>query len=586
VILTALKELAEREGLVNDPDYEPREVSYLVHISRDGRITRFTSTLSPPASGRGKPRPKKLRVPRHSGRTKGSVAEFLCDKAEYVFGFDPAGKRNVTDLAKRRALFLDKVKACAEATHDDAIQCLLKALTPVHGGDDASRLYDLASNSLFAFVFDPDGEMLISDRPAVRKYWQDIRDHQANNGEGLAESTCLITGEPCQPTDKHPSVKRVPGANTSGAALVSFSASAFESYGLVRNDNAPIGRAAAEAYTTALNRLLDPAYPNPVDGTALPRRNVRLNDTTVAVFWSREDSPFVDLFADVLAAHAAAIRALLGAPYTGRQPVLDDPQAFYAAVLSGAQGRIILREWIETSVREVVRNVGQHFDDFTIVRPHVGALPQPLWLLLRSMAVLGKEDNIPPSLAAQFFATILRGGLYPRALLDASLRRMHADQSVPPVRAALIKGYLSRARRFGRLAPHFPEVTVSLDESSSSVPYRLGRLFAVLERLQEVAVRPSATIRDRFFGAASANPVTVFPRLLRGAQPHISKIRNGSYFQKLIGEIADGLPARSFPAALTIEEQGLFALGYYHQRQALFTKGAAVAGQTEVPHFQ
>jgi CRISPR-associated protein Csd1 len=247
---------------------------------------------------------------------------------------------------------------------------------------------------------------------------------------------------------------------------------------------------------------------------------------------------------------------------------------------------VILREWIETTVRDVAKNVRQHFNDLAMVRPRGETVPQPLWLLLRSMAMLGKQENIPPGLAAEFFATILRGTSYPRALLDASVRRMRAEQDVPAERAALIKAYLSRARRLGRLAPNFPEVTMSLDEGSQNVPYRLGRLFAVLERLQEAAVHPSATIRDRFFGAASANPTTVFPRLLRGAQPHISKAGSGGYFQKLIGEIVDGLPARSFPATLTLEEQGLFAIGYYHQRQAFFTKRGAAAPQEDVSNSQ
>jgi len=203
-----------------------------------------------------------------------------------------------------------------------------------------------------------------------------------------------------------------------------------------------------------------------------------------------------------------------------------------------------------------------------------------------SLAVQGKQENIPPGLATDFFTAILRGADYPRTLLDASLRRMRAEQDVPPERAALFKAYLSRARRLGRLAPNFPEVTMSLDERNSNIPYRLGRLFAVLERLQEAAVHPSATIRDRFFGAASANPITVFPRLLRGAQPHISKISSGGYFQKMIGEIVDGLPAQAFPATLTLEEQGLFAIGYYHQRQAFFAKGGVTTPQTVAPNPQ
>ena len=603
MILGALKELAEREGLVNDPDYEPKEVHYLVQISRDGRITGFSSTLSPSASGKGKPRPKKMRVPRHSGRRANEAAEFFNDKAEYVFGADPGGARAEgerkkkeskglspeqvnelvqTVLRKRQDLFLARVMDCAKTTRDEAAYCLAKALEAFRRGSGPPLPTDVTANSLFAFIYEPDVDILMSDRPEVREYWHRLRKEQGAASDTGSGFTCLITGETCAPIDKHPPIKRVPGGNTAGAALVSFNKYAFESYGLERNDNASVSRAAAEAYTTALNRLLDSSYPSPVDGTPLPRRNVRLNDSSVAVFWSRDASEFVDLFADI-EANPAAVLATIEAPHTGRKPVLEDPQNFYAAILSGAQGRVILREWVETTVGDVAMNVRQHFDDLAIVRPRGETGPQPLWLLLRSMAVLGKQENIPPGLAAEFFAAILRGACYPRALLDASVRRMRAEQDVPPERAALIKAYMVRARRLGRLLPNFPEVTMSLDEGSSSIPYRLGRLFAVLERLQEEAVHPSATIRDRFFGAASANPVTVFPRLLRGAQPHISKIDRG-FFQKRICEIVDGLPAQAFPATLTLEEQGLFAIGYYHQRQAFFTKGGAAARQTDAPN--
>jgi CRISPR-associated protein Csd1 len=570
MILRALLELATREGLVQDADYEPKPVHFLVRVGENDRITGFVSTLSFPTSEKATPRPKSFSVPRHSGRTSAATAEFLCDKAEYVFGFDPNGRRSSSDLAKRRGLFLRRLDACIEATNDPAVKALRKALEFHMGGEGPPLPKDVASNSLFAFIYEPDGDELMSNRPALRAYWRKVRTEPLLSQTGM--STCLVTGESCVATDKHPPIKRVPGANPSGAALVSFNTSVFESYGLDRNNNAPMSRAAAEAYTSALNRLLDPNYPNPRDGTPMGNRRVRLNDSTVAVFWSREQSDFVDLFTDVIEAKPEAVEALFRAPRTGRRPAIEDPQDFYALILSGAQGRILLRQWIETTVATAVRNIQRHFDDLEIVRPKGDQGPLPLRRLLRSTALLGKDENVMTDLAAQMFSAVIKGTRYPRLLLDTAIRRMRAEQSVTPERAALIKAYLLRVCRT-HTRTDIPEVKMSIDEGSSSVAYRLGRLFAVLERVQQVAINPGATIRDRFFGAASANPVTVFPRLIRGAQAHLSKLSSAGFFQRLIGQILDGIPAeRGFPAALSLEDQGLFALGYYHQRQAFFTR--------------
>jgi CRISPR-associated protein Csd1 len=242
--------------------------------------------------------------------------------------------------------------------------------------------------------------------------------------------------------------------------------------------------------------------------------------------------------------------------------------------LSGGQGRGTIRGWLETTLGAVLRNVRHYFDDLDIARPaHDEGKPRPLLALLRQLAVQGKLENIPPGLAAELFADVLDGQPFPRLLLDSAVRRTRAERTLYPDRASLLKAYLLRARRAGLLPQSFPEVKPMLDTDCKHPAYRLGRLFSVLEKVQADATNATTTIRDRYYGAASATPVVVFPQLLRKAPHHLAKLDSSVFYEKLIQEICDGLqPPRPFPSTLTLEEQGLFAVGYYHQRQSLFTK--------------
>jgi CRISPR-associated protein Csd1 len=225
-------------------------------------------------------------------------------------------------------------------------------------------------------------------------------------------------------------------------------------------------------------------------------------------------------------------------------------------------------------VREVALNVRQHFEDLHIVGSQAEeGRALPLGQLLGSLAVLHKKENLDPNLATKLFEAVLKGWAYPRLVLDASLRRARAEREIFSTRAALIKAYLVRAKRLQLLPAHFPEVKPMLDKQSTAPAYRLGRLFAVLEKVQADATNASTTIRDRFYGAASATPAVVFPQLLRKAPHHLAKLDYAPIYEKLMQEILSALqPPKPFPLTLNLEEQGLFAVGYFHQRQDLFTK--------------
>jgi CRISPR-associated protein Csd1 len=566
MILNALVDFAHREGLMEDPDFEERRVGCLVRVAPDGSLLAFEPTFEP--DEKGKLRAKSFRVPRGQVRASGDLALFLVDKSDYVLGFmdDPKKGLNCEKCENRRELFVELVRAAAEATGDEALQALLR----FYGRYDVESLAGLLHGQnppgeQYAFVYDPDGALLVHERPAVREYWQRIRRERTEQGE--ANWTCLVTGDACKPELTHPKIKGVRGASSSGGSLVSFNFDASLSYGLSQNENAPVSRPAAEAYTTALNRLLLRSVSN----------SISLNDNTVACFWTRENRTGFESVIGKLLDSAENVELLYQAPQKGRPVWLNDMDRFYAVTLSGAQGRIIVRDWLESSVAEVAEHIRQHFDDLAVIYPYDDPPAPGLYGLLRSIVLQGKAENIPPNLATQVYAAILRGGPYPLTLLAAALRRSHAEGPAPNwprayLRACVIKAVLARGARMKTLNFSPEEVSKAMDPTNVNTAYRLGRLFCVLEILQARAIgNPTASIADRFYGAASTNPVTVFPRLIKLSQHHAGKLeRGGVWFQQQISEILE--PITGFPTTLDLKDQGLFALGYYHQRAEMFRK--------------
>jgi CRISPR-associated protein Csd1 len=589
MILKALVELAENQSLTEDLDYQPMPVRWLLTIGRDGQLLgEMADTQRPPPGGKGKPVAAVRRIPNRSKRTTQHEAEFVIDKPEYVFGwFSEAQVKGNTEAerqsevarlrtraAKRHALYREEVRLAAERTGDEGLKALalflerpVPALPP-----------DLGEGDLIGFQYVEGDVGLITDRPAVRAYWATRRREAERGtgqrprppGQGTPPPTpdrvrCLITGELCTPVELHPKIKGIPPASDTkgGVQLTSVNAPAFVSYGLDGFGCAPVASNAADAYEKALNHLL-----------ADSRRSCRLAHNAVVVFWSKGDAGLVDLFSDAVTfGNPDSIRALYQSTWKGSPIHFEDLSPFYALTLSGAIGRGTVRGWHETTLGAVLTNLRQYFADLTIVRrPEEEGRTRPLLSLLRQLAVQGDVENIAPNLAAELFAAILAGRAFPRAVLDCAVRRIRSERTINGDRAAILKAFLCRARRAGQLE-NSPEVQVMLDEACLDPAYRLGRLFAVLEKVQEDAIGASATIRDRYYGAASATPIVVFPQLMRKLPHHLAKLDASTYYEKIIQQICSGLqPPTPFPAVLTLEQQGLFAVGYYHQRQALFTR--------------
>lgn len=569
MILQALTDYYQRKQADPDParrlpayGFEEKEIPFILEIDARGRLVQILDTRS----GNGKKKTaQRFLVPRAVKKTSGVAANLLWDTAEYVLGIDTRGKPE--RVAEQHAAFRARIDQLpAEMQADTGIAAVRAYLDGIDFDALASAaVWDdiKTTNPLLSLRLHGDVE-LVCQRPAVTAVAADEPDDEAT-------VTCLVSGEDVAPERLHAAIKGVWGAQSSGANIVSFNLDAFNSYGKSQGANAPVGKAAAFAYTTALNHLLDKG--------SLQR--IQVGDAST-VFWAEAphelEAAVPDLFGeppkDDPGRGADALRALYRAVETGRFSVGSEDTRFHVLGLAPNAARIAVRFWETAPAIELARRILRHFDDLAVAR----ALRDPehlsLFRLLAATAVQGKADNIAPNLGGEVMRAILEGLPYPRTLLNAAVQRCRAEQQVTYPRAAAIRAWLNREARTNPVSnPPREEFSPMLDPDHPSAAYRLGRLFATLEKIQEEASPGlNATIRDRYYGAASSTPVAVFTTLLRLKNHHLGKFHAGraTQMEKLIGEIMAGIT--DLPRHLNLPDQGRFALGYYHQRQAFFTK--------------
>lgn len=383
---------------------------------------------------------------------------------------------------------------------------------------------------------------------------------------------CLITGLSGQSiANTHPQIKNVQGANTAGAALVSFNATAFESYNKGKgNLNAPVSERAAFAYTTALNHLLAPES----------SRKLRVGDTTV-VFWTEARGEVERFFNFAMGGRhaeddslARRLEGYLSTLVKGKYPeeLGDSRTPFYVLGLSPNAARLSVRFWHVGTVGDMAAHLGEHYRALALQRRFDSDPEHPSpWHLLKELAPQRDSKNISPLLFGQFVRSVVQGPAYPQTLLSAAIGRIRADKEVNYLRAAVIKAFLVRNRK--------QEISMTLDTTNTDIGYRLGRLFAIVERIQEEAVPgANATVKDRFFASAAATPARTFPIIVKNAQHGLAKIRKDKpgwaiNLDKAIQEIVGGIDAATgFPASMPSDKQGMFILGYYQQRQDFYTK--------------
>lgn len=578
MILQALNHYYERMANVPDSGMSPfgtsiENISFALVLAADGRLQEVEDLRVREGS---KLYPRKMAVPAAETRTSGVKANFLWDKAAYVLGADGDGPTEKNTL--RHEAFKEQLQTVANDIDSREMIAVLNfvAVWDREAAETIIGRYhaweDVCNANL---VFRLEGVPgFIHDQLLVQKAWIEHK----QQAEVVSRVQCLVSGEQDAPLARvHTPIKGVRGGQTSGGYIVSFNASAFVSYG---KDKADVAEKSAFAYTTALNALL----------TSKSRQKVYVGDTTV-VFWAECASPAETFFADLFDPPVEAtsetgsvddqqttskIRGVLQAVRAGGRvmdvvPDLDESVQFYILGLAPNAARLSIRFWQVNRLGDVLHRVGKHFEQLAIV-PQFASEPEfpPLWRLLCQTATLGKSENVSPVLAGGMAKSMLTGGLYPQTLLPIVLGRIRAEHSVTYFRAALLKAFLIRNKHM--------EVSVALNLDRTDLPYLLGRLFAVLEKAQEEAIpQTNATIKDRYLGSAAATPAQVFNVLLKNAANHISKLRKtpekkgwAIHYETMIQEIIGGFA--DFPTTLAAEEQGLFMIGYYHQRKDFYTK--------------
>ena len=436
----------------------------------------------------------------------------------------------------------------------------------------AEHWKDITDNANLVFCYDyADGRRTVTEDPAIKDAWQR---HYHNTDPGAVMAQCLVTGQTAPIAATHPSIRGVAGAQSSGAALVSFNAPAFCSYGHEQGGNAPVSEYAAFAYTTALNTLL----------ADRDRRKI-IGDTAVVCWAENADNAAADLGMDAIfglpedrGVQESDVTAALKALAAGKSCdwldglILPDQHVYFLGLAPNA-ARLSVRFFLRDSIRRFAEHINQHREALEIVRPANDPWEDlPVWKLVRE-TVNQKERNPSPApqLAGDLMRAILTGSRYPATLLNGVTLRIRAEREITRGRAAIIKAYYTRNR-----SKYCPEevLTVTLNDESEYLPYVLGRLFAVLEAVQDAA-NPgiNTTIKDRYFNSACATPAVIFPTLIKLAQKHLQKLDTGKSIHynrqltALMGMIHEGFPAR-----MTLPEQGAFQLGYYHQTQKRYEK--------------
>jgi len=578
MILQALNAYFERNGNLPKQGWIRRGIDYSIVLD-EGGICLAMEALG--TASKRKTRPQEMLVPaigkqalKHNN--SGSDANFLWDNASFVFGRGTKGQRKFSS-------FLETLQQWTAGLSDPGVNAVIRFCTAMQDPVISNQVFhrfqvqdDFEKRDpvvVFRLASDVEG---IHARAAVRDCY--VQKLAEVIGEDGLRGNCLVTGVVDTPIAGNETViKCVWGAQPAGANIISFNKRAFESYGKKdRNgENAPVSVRASFAYTTALNSLL-----------STESQRIQVGDAST-VFWAEKDSEFEtavpNIFGeppkDDLDRGARAVKALFAAVQSGRLAGPEGQTRFHMLGLAPNAARISIRFYHCLPLHELGERILQYFKDLELVRgPNDPQYPS-LFRLLAAVAVQNKADNIPPNLGGAIIDAVFAGPdvPYPSLWLNAAVGRCRAEQNVNYLRAAIIKACLNRRlRRSSVSLPNQPtekEFMPMLDLSNTSPAYRLGRLFAALEKIQEEASPGlNATIRDRYYGAASSTPVAVFTTLLRLKNSHLKKLSVGRamWFEKLVGEILGAVV--DFPRHMPLPDQGRFALGYYHQRQDFFTK--------------
>jgi len=603
MILQELNRYYERQSS-QDPNvlapegFERKEVSFVIVLSQNGELVGLRDVRE----GEGKKkRGVNMLMPAGVERSRGKRANLLWDNIEYVLG---VSSRRIDDAVKKwteenpeaskdhdthreiassvipdktnekHRIFVSKIQSLNPIS-DTGVQAVMAFL-------EGSHIQQITRESNWPEILRSQGNLsfqLQGDRELVCQR-SDVRDaivSRLTESQGQ-EAFCLVGGQADKLAVLHPAIKGVWGGQTSGGKIVSFNEDAFCSQGKSQGENSTVGRSSAFRYTTALNHLLRSGS----------KQRLQVGDSST-VFWAAEETEMEDLFGEVFSddpdRNIGEVRAALTSFYRGNLTLSEGSTRFFVLGLAPNASRISVRFWHSDTVSVLAEKLDRYFSGLEIIHSKQDSGFLPLGRLLRTTAVQAKNENINPRMAGELMRSILSGSIYPRSVLNGVIARIRADQNLSYPRAALLKAWLNRWTNLHQ--PQEKEMLMALDPNNINPGYRLGRLFAVMEKAQQEAIPgASAGIRDRYYGAASSTPASVYPTLLKNYPHHLGKLNEGRKinFERLVQSILSEI--QDFPKLLSIEDQGRFAVGYYHQRQDLFTKKENTSPSTETENAE
>ena len=579
--LTAYYEQLLQQGKISAPGWDDTfKVSYELRLNDAGQLLQVIDLRTSVEKGKKTVLvPREIRVPKHEKRTVGIIANLLCDNSTYLLGADEKGKP---------ARSVECFKACAALHHtilDGADSPAARAVLAYfdHWDPAQAAVHPLLApiwkeitgnaNLIFGYEAADHSHLLVNEDPVIQAAWQAYYD--APPADTAQPVQCLVTGKEAPAALLHPSIMGVAGAQSYGASLVSFNAPSFCSFGHEQGQNAPVSEYAAFAYTTALNRLL-----------ADRDHCQHVGDTTLVCWAENAEAVYQDAMSIFLfgadEAHGlqeddvktALKRLAAGQTVPFLESDLAPDQHFYLLGLAPNAARLSVRFFLRDTFGSFARNLRAHADALEIIRPSYDKRENlSIWAL--TMETVNRKERNPapaPQLTGDLLRAVLTGGRYPATLLNGVTQRIRAEQNVTRGRAAILKAYYLRNELYNE---HLKEVlTVKLNDESCYLPYVLGRLFAVLEAIQDAAnPNINTTIRERYFNSACATPAMVFPTLVNLAQKHLNKLNSKQeiYYNNLLIDLI-GRMDEPYPVHLNLPEQGAFQIGYYHQQQKRFTK--------------
>ena len=574
MILKALYDYYHRSDDLPIPGMEEKEIGFLLVITKEGKFVRLEDCRI------DKSHAKTYLVKKHVSRTSAVAANHLYDNAAYVLGYCDVTKiKKEADQEKEELKTVNCLEAFKEKVRSAAAACpesaALQAVLLFYEHSREQLLEWLEKDPLWedvkknlskkysTFSFRLEGEKkIIAEQKALLQLdsEEDVEGDQA---------LCLITGKRGTLVDTTSSTM-IPGSQAT-AKLVAFQVnSGYDSYGKTKCGNAPITKEAEFAYTTALNALLKSGS-----------RNKFMLGNRTFVFWASsqteaskqaEESLF-DLLGfseeakDDPDANVLKVRKVFESIYSGTLKV-DMDDRFYILGLAPNVARIAVVYWSETSLKEFAEKILAHFEDMEIGDTRKNTKPyQGIREMISNVTLGGKLSDATPNLPESVVQSVFQGLPYPFTLYSSCIRRIRAEQKLTITRVAIIKAYLNRLNN-----PNSIKINTMLDKKNTNQGYLCGRLFAVLDKIQEEA-NSQNSIRDRYQNAASTTPSAVFATILNLSNHHLEKLSEGRkiFFEKLKQEIFSQLSAHGFPAHLDLQDQGRFFVGYYHQRQDFFT---------------